>query len=258
MQCYASRTGTKRNLAALRAAGWRLMISRSGVWRTEGFRYALDNGAWTDFRRGTDFDADAFRTLVDRLGGAADFVVAPDIVAGGLRSLRLSMVWLAPLLVRTRLALVPVQDGMGPEDLLDIVLPEHIGIFLGGSTDWKLATMRLWGEFCAEKRIYFHIGRVNTAKRFRFAHQAGADSIDGSSASRYAVTLPPLDFAARQPDLWPPLREYPARTWPEWSPPTNRDEQYGWAGIAEPEIAREAPRLRDWRPRLIHATPKGG
>src|SRR5688572_14228650 len=82
----------------------------TGVWRTEGFPYALDNGAWTDFSHNRDFDDEKFKPLVDRLGGQADWIVAPDIVAGGLRSLRLSLVWLAPLLVRTRMVLVPVQD----------------------------------------------------------------------------------------------------------------------------------------------------
>lgn len=218
MICYASRTGTKRNLAALRAAGWRLMVSRAGVWRTEGFPYALDNGAWTDFRTGRDFDDEAFKAIVDKLGREADWVVAPDIVAGGLRSLRFSMVWLAPLLVRTRMVLVPVQDGMGPQDLVNIVLPGRVGIFLGGSTDWKITNMRPWGEFCAARGIYYHVGRVNTQRRFRLAHIAGADSVDGSSASRYAVTLPALDCAGRQ--------------WDMWAPPKNRDGQYRWATSA--------------------------
>jgi hypothetical protein len=249
--CYASHTHNKRNLAALRTAGWGLMISRARPdGKPEGMRYALDNGAWTDFRNGTDFDDDAFRRLVDRLGGAADFVISPDIVAGGQRSLRLSLVWLAPLLVRTKLVLVPVQDGMGPADLVDVVIPNRVGIFLGGSTDWKLATMRQWGEFCAERGAYFHVGRVNTLRRFRLAHQTGADSVDGSSASRYSVTVGPLDFAARQPDMWAP-----PRAWPDYSPPINRDEQYEWAGIPEPEVAREAPRLREWRPFTKPAKP---
>jgi hypothetical protein len=131
---------------------------------------------------------------------------------------------------------------MGPADLVDVVVPGHVGIFLGGSTDWKLATMRQWGEFAAEHDCYFHVGRVNTGRRFRLAHQAGADSVDGSSASRYSKELPMLDFAARQPDMFPP------RPWNPYAPPTNRDEQYEWAGIPEPEIAREAPRLRQWQP----------
>lgn len=213
MICYASRTGTKRNLAALRAAGWRLLVSRAGVWRTEGFPYALDNGAWSDFQSGRDFDDERFKTLVDRLGGQADWIVAPDIVAGGVNSLRLSLLWLPHLLVRTRLVLIPVQDGMGPQDMVSIV-SKRVGIFLGGSTEWKLDHMREWGEFCAQQRCYYHVGRVNTVRRFRLAHTAGADSADGSSASRYAVTLPKLDFAARQ--------------WDMWAPPKNRDAQIRW------------------------------
>ena len=216
---YASPTGTRRNLDALRAAGWHLMVSRADSnWSTQGFPYALDNGAWSDFRAGRDFDDERFKTLVDRLGRQADWIVAPDIVAGGIRSLRLSLVWLAPLLVRTRMVLIPVQDGMGPQDLVSLVLPKRVGIFLGGSTDWKLENMHLWGKFCAERGVHYHVGRVNSIKRFRLAHMAGADSANGSSVSRYAVNLSKVDFASRQ--------------WHMWAPPKNRDDQYRWATSA--------------------------
>jgi hypothetical protein len=40
MIAYASRTGTKRNLEAMRQNGWRLLVSAKGVLRTEGFKYA--------------------------------------------------------------------------------------------------------------------------------------------------------------------------------------------------------------------------
>ncbi len=203
MLCYASRTGTRRNLDELRRAGWRLLISRTGRWRTEGFPYALDNGAWSDFQAGRSFDEDNFERLLERLGAGADFVVLPDIVAGGLQSLELSVRWLNRSLSLCSLALIPVQDGMEPCDLAPLVSPS-VGIFLGGSTEWKLQRMADWGRFCAERRVYYHIGRVNTLRRIRQAVAAGATSIDGSSASRYAVTLSPLDFAARQPDLFAP------------------------------------------------------
>lgn len=65
---YASRTGTRRNLALLRAAGWRLFVSAKGVLRTEGFPYALDNGAWSAFTQGEDFDVEAFEKAFDLLG----------------------------------------------------------------------------------------------------------------------------------------------------------------------------------------------
>jgi hypothetical protein len=231
---YASRTGTRRNLAALRSARWRLLISREGVWRTEGFPYALDNGAWSDFRTGRDFDDERFKTLVDRLGGQADWIVAPDVVAGGLASLQLSLCWLPHLLIRARLVLVAVQDGMGPQDLVNVVIPRRVGIFLGGSTDWKLATMRQWGDFCAERGCYYHVARVNSVRRMKLAHQAGADSIDGSSASRYALTLPALDFAVRQ--------------WDMWAPPTSRERIIAWAASPSLDIDGRGARRRDNQP----------
>lgn len=203
--CYASRTGTKRNLAALREAGWRLLVSRAGVWRTEGFDYAIDNGAWSDFQADRPFDEELFGAFADQFGPGADWIVVPDIVAGGRASLELSMRWLPRLEPLRRPLLIAVQDGMQPADLKGVVGP-GVGIFLGGSTAWKLTTMQLWGEFANDNDAHYHVARVNTEKRFALAQAAGAHSVDGSSASRFAKTLPRLDRAARQPDLLSPRR----------------------------------------------------
>lgn len=196
MIAYASRTGTRRNLAALRAAGWRLLLSPEGVLRSEGFPFGLDNGAWSAFQKGRGIDLAKFERAVERFGGAADWVVAPDIVAGGLASLALTAEWL-PKLRHLRRVLVAVQDGMTPADVAPFV-SHRVGIFLGGSTGWKLANMQRWGDWCASLGLYYHVARVNTAQRVRLAHQAGAQSIDGTSASRYATTLPLLDAAVRR------------------------------------------------------------
>lgn len=48
---YASRTGTQRNLNALRDHEWRLLVSAAGEHRSEGFPYALDNGAYALWQR---------------------------------------------------------------------------------------------------------------------------------------------------------------------------------------------------------------
>lgn len=64
---YASRTGTKRNLAGLRGAGWRLLVSATGILRHEGFQYALDNGAWTAFQKGVPFDEQKFAAALRKL-----------------------------------------------------------------------------------------------------------------------------------------------------------------------------------------------
>lgn len=205
MICYATTTGTKRNLAALRAASWRLFLSSAGRWSLpDGFRYALDNGAWAFHQQGLEFDEDLFARFLRRYGLGADFIIAPDIVAGGDASLALSEAWIPHLEQFGSLILIAVQDGMKPSDLRGMFGPKR-GIFLGGSTEWKLETMPEWGALAASVGAYYHVGRVNTARRIRMAHAAGASSIDGTSASRFAKTLPPLDRAARQRDLLAPV-----------------------------------------------------
>lgn len=194
---YASRTGTRRNLAALRAAGWGLLVTPA-VPRTEGFdRFCVDNGAWSAFCQGTAWDPGAFSALVDAVG-TGDFVVAPDIVAGGLASLALTESWLPRL---PGLRLIAVQDGMTPADVRPL-LGATVGIFVGGSTDWKLATLPAWGRLAKEAGCYLHVGRVNSKRRIYACAYVGADSFDGTSVSRYAVTLPKLDGARRQPSLF--------------------------------------------------------
>jgi hypothetical protein len=203
---YASRTGTKRNLAAHRRHGWGLLVSRAGEWRTEGFPWAADNGAWSDYQAHRDFDEDGYERFlgwVEAQTPLPDWIVLPDVVAGGLASLALSTRYLNRCLAIAPMVLVAVQDGMEPDDLAPIV-SSRVGVFLGGSTAWKLARMADWGAFCAERGIHYHVARVNSIKRMSLAASCGADSVDGSSASKYAVTTPMLAYAARQPDLWAP------------------------------------------------------
>lgn len=194
---YASRTGTRVNLAGLRARGWRLMVSATGAHRHEGFPYALDNGAWTAFQRKQPWDEGAFCDLVAALGDGADFIVAPDVVAGGLDSLRLSERWLLRLDGIGRRRLIAVQDGMASADVAPL-LCGSVGVFVGGSTEWKLRTMTSWAVLARACGSYCHVGRVNTARRIKACALAGADSFDGSSASRFLRTLPMLDGARRQ------------------------------------------------------------
>jgi hypothetical protein len=197
---YAAHTGTRRNLAAMHEAGWSLLLS-PGKPRDARFAYALDNGAFGAWQRGEPFDVDAFDRHVSAFGDRAEFIVAPDIVAAGLDSLRLTAEWLPRLAGVGRRRLVAVQDGMTAADVRPYLSPT-VGIFVGGSTAWKLATMRLWGVLARECRTYLHVGRVNTIRRIRYCADAGADSFDGTSATRFACTVPKLDNARRQTNLF--------------------------------------------------------
>lgn len=197
MIAYASRTGTRRNLAALRTHGWRLLVSAAGCLRSEGFPYALDNGAWSAFTQGRPFDERAFMAALGKMGADADWTVLPDIVAGGAPSLALSLRWMRRVLDETPLALLAVQNGMTVEDVRPFIGP-RVGIFVGGDTRWKLETLESWGALGRESGAWVHVGRVNTATRISACAIAGATSFDGTSASRFSVTVRPLDLARRQ------------------------------------------------------------
>lgn len=197
---YASNTGNRRNLAVMQRAGWRLLISPLDM-RTKlhpNFRYGLDNGAWSAYTKQKPFDEGLFETAVERYGPKADWIIIPDIVAGGLRSLDFSLRWhnrltgIAPLLL-------PVQDGMTASNVVHPIRQLRLlGIFVGGSTEFKLTTLPQWGQLAHELGCWLHVGRVNTARRVHLCKAAGAHSFDGTSVSRYSTTLPLLDNAARQ------------------------------------------------------------
>lgn len=204
MIAYASNTGTKRNLQALRDHGWRILLTPDNPTPREGLRFGIDNGAWKAYQQKTPFDEMAFGRLVERLGCAADFVVLPDIVAGGIASLDFSVSWL-PRLRGIKSLLLPIQDGMTAAEV-GMVLRQHVqvGLFLGGSTEYKLRSMYGWGMVAAAWRRHYHVGRVNTLRRIRLCAEAGATSFDGTSATMFSKNLPMLDSGRRQPSLLTP------------------------------------------------------
>lgn len=194
MIAYASRTGTRSTLKALRDAGWRLLVSAAGQLRTEGMRYALDNGAWSAHQSKTPFDLLRFAKALDALGRDADFVVMPDIVAGGEPSLELTFRWMQRVLNATQVGLIAVQDGHDPWQV-DQLLGPRVGIFVGGSTAWKLRTTPRWAAVARVRGAACHVGRVNTARRIALCGAAGATSFDGTSVVRFPVNLTRLDRA---------------------------------------------------------------
>ncbi len=197
---YATWTGTRENLAALHASGIRVLagpdqLDRRGL---PPLAWALDNGAWGAFKAGRAFDGEAFRRVLDRWADGADFIVLPDIVAGGMASLELSLSWLDEVAATARLPLLPVQDGMTVADIEPRVGP-RVGLFVGGSTAWKWQTLTAWGELAARAGCRLHVGRVNSQAAIRACIGAGATSADGTSATVYSANAAPLARAARGP-----------------------------------------------------------
>lgn len=201
---YASRTGTATTIAAMRAAGWRMLVSATGVLRTEGLPYALDNGAWTAYQQGRPFDERLFSVALRKLGRDADWTVVPDIVAGGMPSLELSLRWMRHVLDECGRGLLAVQDGIEVDDVRHLIGP-RVGVFVGGSTPWKLATMARWAQLARERGAWCHVGRVNSMRRIRLCAIADVDSFDGTSVTKYPKTLRPLDRAVRRANANPYL-----------------------------------------------------
>ena len=55
------------------------------------------------------------------------------------------------------------------------------GIFVGGSTQWKLETMRQWVELAHGLKCGVHVGRIGSPDKMVLAHLAGVDSIDSTT-----------------------------------------------------------------------------
>jgi hypothetical protein len=201
MIAYAAYTTNRRSLAAVRGAGWRVLLSPATGLRNYDLPYALDNGAWSAHIAGTPFREEPFRAAVGKIGANAVFVVAPDIVGGGLESLAMTLKWMDWLLERVPVVLIAVQDGMRPGDVRHLLEP-RVGVFVGGTTEFKEETMATWASLAHSCGTICHVGRVNTKRRIFLCAAAGADSFDGSSVSRFAKTLPRLDHARKQIDLF--------------------------------------------------------
>lgn len=191
MRVYIGQTRSRALIARLAALGFGECTNR-GEWPPRRRPWFLDNGAFSDWRSGRDFDGAAFLCdLISAVAGGTlpDFIVCPDRVATGVASLEFSLRWraLCGFVFRARRTVgwpVPllrwyfvVQDGMTAADVAAIA-ERFDGIFVGGSLPWKLATGAAWVTFAHERSMPCHIGRVGTPRHVAWAKRVGADSID--------------------------------------------------------------------------------
>jgi hypothetical protein len=153
------------------------------------FPCALDNGAFSCWQRGFPFQADVFReaiALAYRGGISLDFIVCPDLVARGRKSLDFSMEWaMGELKSAPRLALA-VQDGMTTQDVSDRCAHHHFShIFVGGTREWKWNTAQEWIEWAHAHGMKAHIGRCGSLRNLQAAERMGADSVDATNFARF-------------------------------------------------------------------------
>lgn len=127
--------------------------------------YAIDNGAFTGF------DEHKFLRLIEKAKRVSPpiWIVVPDKVGDKSATLSMWDEWsqrLAPIGWPLAMAM---QDGMTPNDFRGDVA------FIGGTTRWKWRNLRMWQDVPR-----FHVGRVNTERHLWQAHDAGAESCDGT------------------------------------------------------------------------------
>jgi hypothetical protein len=138
--------------------------------------YALDNGAYGAFLKGTPWNEAAWLGLLrwaSRTDQAPIWCAVPDVVGDREATLALWPIY-APTVCAFgwRPALV-LQDGMTFDDVPD----EECMLFIGGSTEWKDRAIRPWA---ARYPGRVHVGRVNHWKRLIHCHVAGVTSVDGT------------------------------------------------------------------------------
>jgi len=119
--------------------------------------------------------------------GRLVFCTVPDVVADARATAELFERW-APELERRELPLgLVLQDGL--EDLgawLERTWPRLAAVFVGGSDAFKLGEHARELVADAKRRgLWAHVGRVNSYRRMRYAHEIGADSVDGTKWTRF-------------------------------------------------------------------------
>jgi hypothetical protein len=152
------------------------------------------HGGWRDR---FVFDVEAYWRMVFSLADRVQagevarplFLTVPDYPMDAVRT-RGYWYRVAGPLSCTRLPLAYViQDG---QEAVDVPYDEAACIFIGGSTEFKLGEVAR-GIVAHAKRLglWVHMGRVNSARRGRYAMDLGCDSVDGSGFSRYPDRMLP-------------------------------------------------------------------
>ena len=145
-----------------------------------GIPWAADNDAFSDWSE------PRFVAMLAALAGTPGclFVTAPDIVGDHAATLERYHHW-APQIHDVGLPVAFVaQDGCTPA-----AIPGCDAVFIGGTNAFKLslAAERVAAE-ALHRRLWLHMGRVNSYRRMRYAHALGCQLIDGTNFARWNLS----------------------------------------------------------------------
>jgi hypothetical protein len=140
--------------------------------------WAADTGRYGSPHEYTDESYLAWLEKMDQFKADNLFATAPDVVGKAKETLEMSKPMYSKIrALGYKVALVG-QDDM---ERYDIPWDEFDAFFIGGTTWWKLSPeARDLASIALEKGKYLHMGRVNSIKRFVYAHSIGCHSVDGT------------------------------------------------------------------------------
>ena len=148
-----------------------------GNVRPEGVTWCADNGR---YGKGWPGHAKWWAWLVCHATDAVTcaFATAPDVVGDAEATLAESLPWLPRIRALGYPAALVSQDGL---EHLTVPWDEFDVLFIGGTTGWKLGPAARTLVLEAKRRgKRVHMGRVNSARRWRYAEHIGCDSVDGT------------------------------------------------------------------------------
>lgn len=170
---------------------WGRMFAAHTPIFEEGEPWGFDNGAWTFYSRGLEWDGewflrriDDFLEKVEELKTPPLVAVVPDIILGGMESFDRSQEWVEKLQHVDWPWYLVVQDGMSPSD------PEifealssgfYAGIFMGTV---PTSSARKWVSLARKLDLRFHYARCGVIGKLQHAYQLGVDSVDSSGPLR--------------------------------------------------------------------------
>lgn len=161
-----------------------LMISASR-WQIPFTNYAVDNGAWTDYTNGLEFNHSRFTDYlkkVDTLPRKPEFVILPDIFDGGRKSYEMSVSYL--YLADKYNVYLPIHKGMDLKDIEPDVIDRISGVFVGGGDSHRKRSLHDIVLFAHKHDKKCHVGRVGTLENFKLCYQNDVDSADSSTLMR--------------------------------------------------------------------------
>jgi hypothetical protein len=181
MRIYLGFTGNKQVAEFMQKynCGW--LFSPTNYSKNFKGSFCMDNGCFSAHLNNKTWDENGFYKYVrDFVSYKPDFIVVPDIIAGGMKSLKFSLDYVESI---SRPRYLAVQDGM-ISNPVRLVLDKFDGIFVGGTIIWKMNTAKMWVDVAHLHGIKCHVGRIGTFQGYALCEAWGVDSVDGTNPSR--------------------------------------------------------------------------